>query len=61
MLGTHSEPNRGEMSHICDISPLEVKLVTSIDNNNTVCIQQINVKLGKKNTIYLCTVQKRNC
>ena len=25
MLGTHSEPRRGQMSHICDISPLRVK------------------------------------
>ena len=24
-LGTHSEPRRGQMSHICDISPLRVK------------------------------------
>ena len=24
MLGTHSQPRRGEMSHICDISPLRV-------------------------------------
>ena len=24
MLGTHSEPRRGQMSHICDISPLRV-------------------------------------
>ena len=26
MQGTHSEPRRGEMSHICDISLLRVKL-----------------------------------
>ena len=26
MLGIHSEPRRGQMSHICDISPLRVKL-----------------------------------
>ena len=25
MLGTHSEPRRGQMSHICDISPLRAK------------------------------------
>ena len=25
MLGTHSEPRRGETSHICDISLLRVK------------------------------------
>ena len=25
MLGTHSEPCSGEMSHICDISVLRVK------------------------------------
>ena len=25
MLGTHSELRRGQMSHICDISPLSVK------------------------------------
>ena len=24
MLGTHSEPRRGQMSHICDISPVRV-------------------------------------
>ena len=24
MLGTHSEPRRGQMSHICDISALRV-------------------------------------
>ena len=29
MLGTHSELCRGQMSHICDISPLRVKEVTS--------------------------------
>ena len=27
MLGTHFEPRRGEMSHICDISLLGVKVV----------------------------------
>ena len=26
MLGTHSEPCRGQMSHICDISPLRVNV-----------------------------------
>ena len=26
MLGTHSEPRRGQMSHICNISPLRVKV-----------------------------------
>ena len=26
MLGTHSEPRRGQMSHICDISPLRVNI-----------------------------------
>ena len=29
MLGTHSEPRRGEMSHICDISPLRVNFCSS--------------------------------
>ena len=29
MLGTHSEPRRGQMSHICDISPLRVNLETT--------------------------------
>ena len=27
MLGIHSEPRRGQMSHICDISPLRVNLI----------------------------------
>ena len=27
MLGTHSEPRRGETSHICDISVLRVKII----------------------------------
>ena len=26
MLGTHSEPHRGEMSHICDITVLRVNI-----------------------------------
>ena len=29
MLGTHSELRRGQMSHICDISPLRVKTLSS--------------------------------
>ena len=37
MLGTHSELCRGQMSHICDISPLRVinipkSLITKCDN-----------------------------
>ena len=27
MLGTHSEPRRGQMSHTCDISSLRVNLI----------------------------------
>ena len=27
MLGTHSEPRRGQLSHICDISALRVKII----------------------------------
>ena len=27
MLGTHFEPHRGQMSHICDISALRVKFI----------------------------------
>ena len=30
MLGTHSEPRRGETSHICDISVLRVKPLTVV-------------------------------
>ena len=37
MIGTHSELRRGQMSHICDISPLRVKLgkyyLANIHNN----------------------------
>ena len=29
MLGTHSEPRRGQMSHVCDISLLRVSIGVS--------------------------------
>ena len=31
MLGTHSEPCRGEMSHICDISLLRVNTIGQLE------------------------------
>ena len=34
-LGTHSEPRRGEMSHICDISLLRVKVQNFIESKIT--------------------------
>ena len=35
MLGTHSELYRGQMSHICDISPLRVNKINTKINNNS--------------------------
>ena len=37
MLGTHSEPHRGQMSHICDISPLRVNK-TCVGNLCSYCM-----------------------
>ena len=31
MLGTHSELHWGQMSHICDISPLRLKQILSMN------------------------------
>ena len=47
MLGTHSEPHRGQMSHIyivCDISPLRVAV-----SDNTIII---NGATGSKRELY---------
>ena len=58
MLGTHSEPRRGEMSHVCDISPLKVKITMSIDKKKYSLYTANKCKvLYKKKIIYLCTQQ----
>ena len=36
MLGTLSEPRRGQMSHICDISALRVNNNNNNNNNNVI-------------------------
>ena len=42
MLGTHSKLRNGQMSHICDISPLRVKSTLILSYN--VKIQEILFK-----------------
>ena len=37
MLGTHSKPRRGQMSHICDISALRVNTGIMMSLRNMVC------------------------
>ena len=34
MLGTHSEPHSCQMSHICDICPLRVKIANIMCGNS---------------------------
>ena len=51
MLGTHSELHRGQMSHICDISPLRVKffLVNCIFYTRTLSFECVVFYLGINN------------
>ena len=48
MLGAHSQLRRGQMSHICDISPLRVKRKISPNENSE---KQRNFLATKKKTI----------
>ena len=51
MLGTHSEPCRGQMSHICDISPLRVNVIRS----EIICnvILAVKTVLPKYHNLYI--------
>ena len=56
MLGTHSEPSRGEMSHICDISLIRVNGVVESKVYMDIVVYTVIISVSTFINVFSCAL-----
>ena len=58
MVGTHSEPRRGQMSHICNISALRVKTIDDISTEKDISNLQPPISSRMQRSLNISSIKK---